>query len=142
MYRWLARMLIRRSLRFHQSRDVDGLLSSYADDVHFFFPGRNSWAGEYVGKQQVRPWLERFHRVGLNLRVHDILVDGTPWNTRVCLQFTDDAKDADGRIVYENRGVIYARAAWGKIRHYEVFEDTEKVADLDRYLAQNEAVSS
>jgi ketosteroid isomerase-like protein len=142
MYGALARWLVRRSLRFHQARDVEGLLTSYADDVRFFFPGRNSWGGEYRGKEQLRAWLERFYKVGLNLHVEEILVKGPPWNTSVCIVFTDDARDADGSIVYENRGVIYGHAAWGKIKRYEVFEDTEKTADFDKYLAVHEPAAS
>lgn len=134
MYQLLARWLVRRSLRFHLARDVDGLLSTYADEVRFVFPGTSSWGGELRGKDQIRPWLERFHRVCLNLEVEEIFVKGPPWNTSVCLRFTDHAKDAAGRVVYENRGVIYARGAWGKISYYEVFEDTEKVLEFDRYL--------
>lgn len=138
MYAWLARQLVRRSLRFHASRDVEGLLKTYADDVHFSFPGNNSWAIDTRGKTEIRQWLERFHRVGLVLDVQDILVAGPPWNTRVCLVFTDHAKGDDGEVVYENRGVIFAKARWGKITDYTVFEDTEKVAELDRYLAVHE----
>jgi ketosteroid isomerase-like protein len=139
MYKWLAKKLVRRTLRFHLNRDVEGVLSTYADDVHFTFHGNNSWAGDYHGKDQMRPWLERFHAIGLNLRVHEILVSGPPWNTTVCLYITDDAKDADGNVIYENRGVIYGKGAWGKMKRYEVFEDTEKVAELDKYLAKHEA---
>jgi hypothetical protein len=118
---------------------VEGLLSTYADDVHFSFYGNNSWAGEYHGKDQVRPWIERFYRVGLNLTVHEILVSGPPWNTTVCLYLTDDLRDAEGNVVYANRGVIYGKGAWGKMKRYEVFEDTEKVAEFDKYLEANEA---
>lgn len=140
MYMWLARQLVRRSLRYHKARDVDGLLKGYADDVHFVFPGNNSWAIDTRGKAEIRKWLERFHGVGLVLDVHDILVAGPPWNTRACLVFTDHAKDPSGNVVYENRGVIYAKARWGKIVDYTVFEDTEKVAEFDRYLAVHEKV--
>ena len=138
MYAWLARMLVRRSLRSHQSRDVEGLMKMYAKDVHFAFPGNNSWAIDTRDRGEIERWLRRFHAVGLNLVVHDILVGGPPWNTRVCLQFTDNALDDDGRVVYENTGVIYAKGRWGKIAEYTVFEDTEKVAAFDKYLQAHE----
>ncbi len=131
---WLAKMQVRRTLRQHQAGDVEGLLKGYTDDVHFTFPGNNSWAVDITGKDRVRPWLQRFHRAGLQLDVHDILVAGPPWNTRICLVFTDHAKDESGNVVYENRGVIYAKGRWGKIADYTVFEDTEKVAAFDTYL--------
>jgi hypothetical protein len=45
----------------------------------------------------------------------------------------------DETVVYENSGFIYVTSAWGKIREYEVIEDTEKVAQLDVWLAKNGA---
>ncbi len=41
--------------------------------------------------------------------------------------------------MYENQFVIFGRMAWGRIKQYEVFLDTEKVAALDVWLAANEA---
>jgi ketosteroid isomerase-like protein len=134
MYQWIARALIRSTLRKHQAGDVQGLMKSYAEDVHFVFPGNNSWATDTRDKAALERWLRRFHAAGLKLEVHDILVGGPPWNTRVCIQFTDHARDADGRVVYENTGVIYGKAKWGKMFDYTVFEDTEKVAAFDEYL--------
>lgn len=141
MYAWLVRKLVGRSLRFHQARDVDGLMKTYAKDVHFTFPGNNSWAIDTRDRGEIERWLRRFHAVGLNLFVRDILVGGPPWNTRVCLHFTDNALDENGRVVYENAGVIYARGRWGKITEYTVFEDTEKVAAFDKYLRAHESAA-
>lgn len=138
MFRLLARWMIKRSLRAHVRGDVDALLASYSNDVVFRFPGKSSWAGELHGKQAVHAWLERFHRVGLKLEVDEILIGGWPWNTKVALHFTDHLTTPDGTVVYENTGFIYARGSWGKIREYEVVEDTEKVAALDEYLAVHE----
>jgi ketosteroid isomerase-like protein len=142
MYAWLARLLVRRSIRMHQAGDVKGLMKTYGKNVHFVFPGNNSWAIDTTDKTELEQWLNRFHRVGLKLDVHDILVAGPPWNTRVCLAFTDHAKDAAGKVVYANRGVILAKGRWGRITDYTVFEDTEKVAEFDRYLAANEKVEA
>lgn len=142
MYAWLARLLVRRSIRMHQAGDVKGLMKTYGKHVHFVFPGKNSWAIDTTDKAELEKWLHRFHRVGLKLDVHDILVTGPPWNTRVCLAFTDHAKDSAGNVVYSNRGVIFAKGRWGKITDYTVFEDTEKVAEFDRYLAAHEKVDA
>jgi len=138
MYRWLARLLIRRSLERHRAGDVEGLLKTYADDVRFVFPGRSSWTADLRGKQAVEVWLRRFHRVGLQLQPHEILVGGPPWNTTVCVHFTDRATGPNGEMVYENRGVLFGKVRWGKVKYYVVYEDTQKVAELDEYLAQHE----
>jgi ketosteroid isomerase-like protein len=138
MFRLLATMMVKRSLRAHIRGDVEALLGTYTKDVCFRFPGTSSWAGEFRGIEAVRPWLQRFHRVGLELNVDEILIGGWPWNTKVALHFTDRLKAPDGTLVYENTGFIYAKAAWGKIWEYEVIEDTQKVALLDEWLAKNE----
>src|SRR5947209_6976888 len=114
------------------------MLAVYAKGARFVFPGNNSWAVDVRGKDAIARWLRRFHRVGLKIDVHDILVGGPPWNTRICLAFTDHLTEPGGRVVYENRGVIFGTSRWGKITDYTVFEDTEKVAALDVYLAEHE----
>lgn len=138
MFRLIARMMVKRTLRAHLNRDVEAILKTYSKDVRFRFPGNNSWAGEFRGIDQVRPWLQRFHQVGLMFEADEILIGGWPWNTKVALHFTDHLKAPDGTLVYENSGFIYAKGAWGKIREYEVVEDTEKVAALDEWLKSHE----
>ena len=138
MYGYVVKLLIRRTLRRHQSGDVEALLRSYADDARFVFPGNNSWAGEFRGKEAIASWLRRFHEAGLKVQPHEIVVGGPPWNTTVCVRITDRATDAGGNVIYENRAVLFGKIRWGKITFYEVYEDTEKVAVLDAYLADRQ----
>ena len=133
----LERWWIRKILARHEAGDVEGTLKVYASDVRFVFPGNNSWACDIRGKEAIAAWLRRFHGAGLKIKVHDVLIAGPPWNTRVGLAFTDHLTEPSGRVVYENRGVIYGTSRWGKFVEYTVFEDTEKVAALDLYLAEH-----
>jgi ketosteroid isomerase-like protein len=135
----LVKRMIRRSLAAHRRGDVEALLRTYARDVRFHFPGQSSFAADLEGVDAVRPWLQRFHRLGIEIDVDEILVAGWPWNTRAALHFTDRFRAPGGAVIYENSGFIYAKSAWGKIREYEVVEDTEKVARFDEWLTQNEA---
>lgn len=136
---YLMKLLIRRALRHHQAGNVDALLEFYAEDAKFVFPGKNSWAGEFHGKEAIATWLRRFHRAGLKIEPHEMVVGGPPWNMTVCVRITDSAKDSNGNVVYENRAVLFGKLRWGKIVFYEVYEDTEKVQALDAYLATREA---
>lgn len=142
MYSWIVQLMIRRALRHHQAGNVQALLKFYANDVRFVFPGQNSWAGEFRGKEAVASWLRRFHRVGLKLEVHEIIAGGPPWNTTFCIRITDHATGSDGEVVYENRAVLFGQMSWGKVKFYEAYEDTQKVADFDKYLARHEAKDS
>ena len=47
-----------------------------AKQVRFIFPGKNSWAGEFEGKEAVGAWLRRFHQAGLKIEPHEIIVGG------------------------------------------------------------------
>ena len=39
-----------------------------------------------------------------------------------------------GERIYSNRYVIWAHLSWGRLKEYEVYEDTEKANALDEYL--------
>ena len=137
LYAWAVRSMLRRTLRRLREGDLEPLFSTYADDIRFVFPGHNSWAGEFRGREEVERWVRRVYQVGLRLEPHEILVMGPPWDTTVGLRFTDRCTAADGTIVYTNRGMIFGRIAWGKITSYEVHEDTEKVVAFDEYVASH-----
>jgi len=136
---WIVSAMIRRAVRRINAGDIGPMLGSFADDATLVFPGDHSWGGEYKGKEAIRGFLERFVEVGIHLDPHEILVKGWPWDTTVILRFTNEARDENGRVVYANCGAIFARAAWGKIKYQEDFEDTQKVAAFDTYLALHES---
>ncbi|MCW3067066.1 MAG: hypothetical protein JWN32_4238 [Solirubrobacterales bacterium] len=134
LYRAAVRALLRRNLVALNAGDPRPLFSSYADDVHFVFPGRSSWAADLHGREALEAWVRRFVEVGMEFDPDEIVVDGPPWSTRMCLRYKDRHRAPGGEIVYENRGIIFCRIAWGKLAYYEVNEDTEKVTAFDEYL--------
>lgn len=85
--------------------------------------------------------MQRLIRVGVQLEPHEFLITGAPWNTTFCVHFTDPLTAPDGEVVYSNRGTILPKIVWGKVTYHEVNEDTQKVAELDEYLALHEASS-
>ena len=115
--------------------DPEPLLSRYADDAVLVFPGESSWGRTYDGKDEIRGFLTRFLDAGIRGEIEEVISQGPPWNTLVVIAFNDRAHAPDGTLVYENRAIIRARIAWGKIRHEEVYEDTQRVPALDEYLA-------
>lgn len=139
LYAWAVRSMLRRNLRHLREGDLEPLFSTYADDIRFVFPGHTSWAGEFRGREEVERWVRRVYQVGLRLEPHEMLVAGPPWDTTVCLRFTDRCTAADGTIVYTNQGMFFGKVAWGKITSYEIHEDTEKVVALDKYVASLES---
>jgi len=136
VYKAAVRWMIRRNVAALGRGDIGPLLASYADDALLVFPGASSWGGEHHGKTAIAAFLRRFLDAGLIGEVDEILVNGPPWRTRVCVLFRDRATDDAGAIVYQNRAVLFARVVWGKLVYQEDFEDTHKVEEFDRYLAQ------
>ncbi len=135
MYKAVIRSKVRKSVRALQQGDPNPLVAGFADDGVLVFPGENSWAGEHRGKEAIETFLRRFLDVGLTGEVYDIVVNGPPWRTTVCVLFIDHAADASGTEVYANRVMFLVRAKWGKVVSQEDFLDTQKVAAFDEYLA-------
>jgi ketosteroid isomerase-like protein len=134
---WLAKKLISFVMGRTRDGDVRPTLLLDAPDVELTFPGRNSWSGTFRGKDEVARWLRRFAAVGIQIYPDEVVATGPPWRTTVCVRGRDHLHDASGATVYENRYVIWGRMSWGRLKAYEVYEDTQKADALDEYLAQN-----
>jgi ketosteroid isomerase-like protein len=129
-----ARAMIRRACTAANDGNADLLLATYADDATLVFPGDSSWGGEYRGKGEIEKFMRRFVEAAVHIDPDDILIQGPPWNMSICVRFTDHALGPRGERVYENRGVIYGKMAWGKITLQEDHENTHAVAAFDEYL--------
>ena len=135
MRSWLAKKIIDRQLARLRAGDHRPLLRLYADDVRFLFPGDSTWSGEVRGKEAMGWWLHRLVRAGLQNFADEVIVGGPPWNMTIAMRGWDYVKDPGGRVVYENRYVLWGRMRWGQIKEYEAYEDTNKLRALDDYLA-------
>ena len=76
--------------------------------------------------------------MGIQIFADEVVVKGFPWNMTVCVRGHDYLRSPEGELVYENRYVIWGRMAWGLMREYEVYEDTQKPKKLDEWLATHE----
>jgi ketosteroid isomerase-like protein len=142
MLGWIAGLMIRRGVRHVNAGDVGPMLSSYSRDAVLVFPGKHSWSGEYRGRDRIEEFLRRLVRSGIQFEVQEVVVSGWPWSAKIWVRLTDRVTAADGSVVYENRAVIFAKTAWGKIRYHEAYEDTQRVAEFDKYLAAQEAAAA
>ena len=142
MVSWLAHKLVSHNMQRLNAGDPAPTLRLDADDVRFRFPGDSSWSGEFHGKHELRLWLERFARVGLQIFADEVVVKGWPWRQTVCIRGHDYLRSPAGELVYENRYVIWGQMKWGKLTDYEVYEDTQKAQALDLYLTPLEAAAA
>lgn len=139
MLSWLAGRLVAHNMSRLRQGDISPTLKMDAPDVRLRFPGDNSWAGVHDGKPAVEAWLRRFVETGLQIYPDEVIVKGFPWRQTICVRGTDHLDSAAGERVYENRYVIWGRLRWGRLRDYEVYEDTEKTRELDAHLASASA---
>jgi ketosteroid isomerase-like protein len=135
MLSWLAGKMITRNMAAIRAGDTGPTLALEADDVKFTFPGDSSFAPGASNKREHEQWLGRFVELGLQIYPDEVILKGFPWRQTICVRGHIHLDDpTDGRV-YDNRYVIWGRIAWGKLREYEVYEDTQKSKRLDQYLA-------
>jgi ketosteroid isomerase-like protein len=135
MLSWLAKKMIARNMERASAGDIEPTLTMDAEDVRFRFPGDSSWATELQGKEQLRPWLQRFADAGIQISPDEVVLKGFPWKQTICIRGSDYLDTPEGERIYENRYVIWGHLSWGLLRDYEVYEDTQKAKKLDEYLA-------
>ena len=138
MVSWLAHKLVSHNMQRLNAGDPAPTLRLDADDVRFRFPGDSSWAPGAGNKREHDRWLERFVQVGMQIFADEVIVKGFPWRQTLCVRGHDYLRAPDGELVYDNRYVIWGRITWGKLREFEVYEDTEKSKALDEWLAVNQ----
>jgi ketosteroid isomerase-like protein len=136
MLSWLAGKMIVRNMDSMRAGDPQPTLAMDAADVEFRFPGDSSFAPGARGKPELERWLARFIEIGLQIYPDEVILKGFPWRQTICVrgQIHLD-RPGDGRV-YDNRYVIWGHIRWGKLREYEVYEDTEETRRLDEYLAR------
>ncbi len=143
MYKTSVRFLLRRAIRHLNDGDPSVVLKMAAPDAAIAFPGDNSWASMFRpvvkgrtvhdthrGLEECTAFAERFVDEGIRFEIEDILVNGPPWNTRVALRVHDHLEGDDG-VDYNNRAVAFLTIRWGRLLHWEDYEDTERVAAWD-----------
>jgi hypothetical protein len=136
MLSWLAGKMIARNMTAIRAGDTGPTLAMDADDIRFTFPGESSFAPGATNKRELEAWLERFVKIGLQIYPDEVILKGFPWRQSVCIRGHIHLDDPQEGRVYNNRYVIWGRIAWGKLREYEVYEDTEQSRKLDEYLAR------
>ena len=136
MLSWLAGKMIARSMKAIRAGDTGPTVAMYAEDVRFTFPGQSSFAPGATGKADLERWLGRFIDVGLQIYPDEVVLKGFPWRQTICVRGHIHLDDPEDGRVYQNRYVIWGHIAWGKMREYEVYEDTEETRRLDEWLAR------
>jgi ketosteroid isomerase-like protein len=135
MYAWLVARVVRNGFRKLSSGDPAPVLNAFAPGAHWVFPGEHLWALDCTDQAEIAAWFQRFADRKFQIVLTDIIVKGPPWNTRVCSRGSDRLELPGGRT-YENRWCQFARLSWGRLHEDRIYVDTQRVAALDRWLAE------
>lgn len=136
MLSWLGMRFVSYMLGRLSAGDLRALLRFDAPDVEMTFPGDSSFAGVVRGRDAHERWLRRFVALGIQISADEVVLGGFPWNQTLCVRGTDSMWSG-GELVYTNRYVIWGHLKWGRIKRYEVYEDTQQTAKFDAWLAAN-----
>ncbi len=125
MYARLVDRHTRRVYAHFNAGNAEPAIKRFAEDAHLIFRGKSSLAADLQGKPDIAVWLRNLMQLDLRWQIHDVVVQGTPWNTRLVTRYTVSAGHHPGhdRLIYE--GVQYARLRWGRVRLDDILPDTE-----------------
>lgn len=137
MYRWIAKGQARNMFDRVAAGDYQAVLSRCADDVHHRFEGQHALGGERHGKDALRLWLRRLHRLFPDLRftIHDVAVSGYPWQLVLAVEWSAQVSPAAGDP-YVNRGTHVLRIRRGRVTSIHAYEDSQLVAEACRVMAE------
>ena len=136
MLSWLGMRFVSYLLARLSAGDLRVLLRFDTPDVEMKFPGDSSFAGVVRGRDAHERWLRRFVALGIQISADEVVLGGFPSNQTLCVRGTDSMWSG-GELVYTNRYVIWGHLRWGRIKRYEVYEDTQQTAKFDAWLAAN-----
>jgi ketosteroid isomerase-like protein len=137
MLSWLAGKMIARNMKAMREGDMGPSVAMDAEDVKFRFPGESSFAPGANSKAELEDWLRRFIRLGLQIYPDEVVLVGFPWKQTITVRGHIHLDDPEDGRVYDNRYVIWGHIRWGKLREYEVYEDTVETDRLDAWLERS-----
>jgi ketosteroid isomerase-like protein len=138
MYKAIFRRKVRTGFRALSAGDYEQVLRQFHPQVVFSFAGPAPLGGERSGIEDVRAWFQRFYTYfpGIQFTIHQVIVQGWPWNTLVATRLSIAAPRSDGSA-YRNDAMQFLHLRWGKVVEDRLYEDTYKLVDeLQERLSQ------
>lgn len=136
MYHAIVRRQGRKVFENLSRGDWRATTGDLSDDVHHIFPGDHPLGGERHSREALERWFERLFRLypRIEFEVHNIVAKGWPWDTWMCVQWTDRGETASGEP-YVNHGAHWIRLRWGKGTYVHAYLDTAVVEESCRRMA-------
>jgi len=130
IYKGIVTKKVRGTFLDVQNHNYEKIMKGIGVNVVHHFAGNHALGGTRHDTDALRKWFERLGRVfpELTFEVKDVIVKGMPWNTLVVARWVATTKLINGES-YVNPGVHFISIRWGKAYKFEVYEDTQVVAN-------------
>ena len=130
IYSYILKKKVVEAFRNVQAHKYDDVMSGISANITHHFAGDHALGGTRRDLVTLRKWFERLGRVlpNLEFEVKSILVKGMPWDTTVIARWVATARLKNGEF-YTNPGVHIINLRWGKAYRFDVYEDTQAVAN-------------
>lgn len=121
----LTRMMARRGCNLMNSRQVDRMLTDWAEDAEFIYPGSTRASGRHRGKGEVHRWWTAFfaHFPESHFNIKTLYVDkllSMTASNRLAVEWEVVVRDQQGRE-FRNHGVSLVDVQGGKVVRFEDF---------------------
>ncbi|MGO2748915.1 MAG: nuclear transport factor 2 family protein [Pseudoclavibacter sp.] len=111
---------------------VDGLGSPF----RYHFHGEHALGGRRTSRESMIRWWERVSTLlpGARFTIHEVLVRGGPWRTRVAIRSSIRGPLPNGEE-YQNSVFQFMTLSWGKVVDVETVEDLQVLEHALRVVA-------
>jgi ketosteroid isomerase-like protein len=130
MYKSIVKGRIRHLFAEANRGNFQAVIDSLAPVFTYRFIGDTPLGGTRTTRAAMKAWFERIYRMVPDAKLvpQQIVVEGSPWNTRIMTYFkfqgTLPAKDGAARCRYENDVMQLMHLRWGRITSVLTLEDT------------------
>ena len=128
IYHFFVKIRIYHIFKNLNSGNFDFVLQQFAPNAEHWFSGQHALSGRRTTAEKIKLWYLRLSNIfrGIQFEILQLLVSGTPWNTRVVVEWKDYVPDKNGSPL-PNQGVFMIRLSWGKATEFHVYCDTQKI---------------
>jgi ketosteroid isomerase-like protein len=142
MYKTLVRAKLRRLFAGASQGNWRPIVDGFDADFSYRFAGNTPLGGTRTTRAAMEAWWSRVLRLfpGARFTPQEIVVEGSPWNTRVMthilFQATLPKSLGAAAVPYENEFMQLMRLRWGRITSIVTIEDTQRFVEVLPRLAE------
>lgn len=132
MYKTIVRWRVRALFAEANKGNWQAIIDSFSKKFVYRFVGDTPLGGTRTTRHAMQAWFQRIYRLVPDAQLYPevIVVEGTPWNTRVMtyVKFKGTLPSLAGApgAPYENEVMQLMRLRWGRICSVLTLEDTQR----------------